>query len=593
MFMTQSLGQKQAQAQRLQISMPYTQWSLVRAFRNSYAGPQPPPMPDENLFEATLDLKQELIPGFENFDHEEKMRLIDKANKVFRFVYTRGLDWHGQEKYYFKIPLLRDINIARNGIDKIKIRITRAEYEQAVAIIRTVGELERIARAVPYHGLYETVVTHLKKDHDVDLNQTVLVSVDRGGRIPCLILQHALGLTSMETLKVDQGHGQLDVRRLTDFAANNTFRDKHVLFVDSTVDSGRQIKVLANFFDDPWWQEKLGHRSWSLVGSNEYGNNLAHHHNINWGVDPDSTFEDNPELMGIDYAPNSLNRVVECPSITSEAIKKCLLAVPAGLIYNTADVAEQVERQYREWKKARAERKAQARRERRQADKERKEHWTEQSLIITAIRQWSERYSMNDQEDLLKKRLNLPPAALPTIITDEKSPNSSNILIIGTGGGWVDIPEEVADFLISGLSHFGSLSLGTVQGNPGRILERLIQTNAKIKVRLYRSIGQQSWKDYFHNDTDRSIIFAGETKTETREQMIKDAKIVLVLGGSRGTMEETLLALKLQKPTVLIKDWGAIPGYLLKIKRYRTLPHLKVCENIVEALQTVLEITKT
>ena len=97
-------------------------------------------------------------------------------------------------------------------------------------------------------GLYKTVITYLEKNYNVGLGAVVLVSIDRGGRIPCLVLQHALGLPSMESLKVDQGSGRLDEDKLREFEHKGVLRGKHVLFVDSTVDSGRQIRVLERYF---------------------------------------------------------------------------------------------------------------------------------------------------------------------------------------------------------------------------------------------------------------------------------------------------------------------------------------------------------
>src|SRR3989344_6902812 len=368
-----SLGFRMSMGQSLQLSqrltnqlvmtmMPELQWSLVQAYRSGHVGPPPfvPPTFEEEVFEPRLKLGQRVITDFATFDHVRQMQLVDETNEVFRFAYTRGRDENDKEKYYFKIPLFRDRNVMddNEGIEKIRVRISRREYERATALLQAVGEMERIARAVPYFGLYKTVTAHLKRDHGVGLDGTVLVSVDRGGRIPCLVLRHALGLSSMESLKVDQGGRGLDEDKLRSFEQQGVLRDKHVLFVDSTVDSGRQIRALEQYFDKEQWKLKLGHRSWSIVGSNEYGQNLSHHKNINWGVDPDSTFEDNPDLMGIDYAPGTYTKVVERPTEASEAIRKCLLSVPAGLVYSADDIDEQIANQFRQWQKRHKERQA-------------------------------------------------------------------------------------------------------------------------------------------------------------------------------------------------------------------------------------------
>ncbi|MDZ4221541.1 MAG: hypothetical protein U1C18_01555, partial [Patescibacteria group bacterium] len=334
-----SLSRRQSLTQRLVISMPDTQWSLLQAYQNGFVGGPPPyvePTFEEEDFTPRLKLKQSRIEGFESLDHVERMRLVDEANEIFRFAYTRGIgEDDDKKKGYFKIPFMRDRNImdAYDGIDKIKKRISRAEYERAIAMLESVGEMERITRAIPYYGLYRAAVKHLRRSHKVGIEQTVLVSIDRGGRLPCLILMRALGLTEMHSLKVDQGGGQLDEDKLEEFAKNGTLKQKHVLFVDSTVDSGRQIRVLVKYFDSDTWRSRLGHSSWSIVGSNEYNQNLYHHCNVNWGVDPDITFEDKPELMGIDYAPGTYTKVVDRPTEASETIRKALLAIPDGYIY--------------------------------------------------------------------------------------------------------------------------------------------------------------------------------------------------------------------------------------------------------------------
>jgi hypoxanthine phosphoribosyltransferase len=352
MSMGYYLRQEQRMEQKIVVSMTNIDWSLVSAYQKGGFGPPPyvEPTFEEEVFTPHLKLEHLRIENFEALDHETRMRLVDEANAMFRFDYVRGRDEYdsGKEKYYFKIPLLRDFNLSRD-LDKIKVRIARTEYDRATAMLKAVGPLERIARAIPYHGLYQSVITHLRKQYKVGLDEILLVAIDRGGRIPCLVLMHALGLPIMQTLKVDQGGGRLDEDRLNEFAAQHTVQGKHVLLVDSTVDSGRQIEVLKRYFDDASWKSRLQHHSWSVVGSNDWGKNLKHHHNVNWGVDPDRTFEDDPALMGIDYAPGTHVKVVERPSETSEAIRKCLLAVPAGYIYAPLNIEEQIKQQYKQW----------------------------------------------------------------------------------------------------------------------------------------------------------------------------------------------------------------------------------------------------
>jgi hypothetical protein len=42
----------------------------------------------------------------------------------------------------------------------------------------------------------------------------------------------------------------------------------------------------------------------------------------------------------------------------------------------------------------------------------------------------------------------------------------------------------------------------------------------------------------------------------------------------------------------MINGWGPIPTYLLRSKKYAKLPHLKVCNDIAEAMQTIMDMTK-
>jgi len=88
------------------------------------------------------------------------------------------------------------------------------------------------------------------------------------------------------------------------------------------------------------------------------------------------------------------------------------------------------------------------------------------------------------------------------------------------------------------------------------------------------------------------VVFVGPEKEDMRRRMVKDSHIALVLGGAEGTLREVLLALKFGKPVVLVKGWGAIPTYLLASKKFSKSPHIKACDNVAEAMQTILDMTK-
>jgi hypoxanthine phosphoribosyltransferase len=604
MGMSMSMGHYLRQEQRLEqkivVSMTNIDWSLVNAYRKGSFGPPPyvEPTFGEEVFTPHLKLEHRRIENFETLGHETRMRLVDEANAMFRFDYVRGRDEYdsGKEKYYFKIPLLRDFNLSRD-IDKIKIRIARAEYERTTALLKAVGEMERIARAIPYYGLYQSVTAHLRKQHNVGLDEAVLVAIDRGGRIPCLVLMHALGHTTMQTLKVDQGGGRLDEDRLKEFVAQRTLQDKHALLVDSTVDSGRQIGVLEQYFEQPSWRSRLQHRSWSVVGSNDWGKSLEHHHNVNWGVDPDRTFEDDPALMGIDYAQGSHTKVVECPSEASEAIRKCLLAVPAGYIYAPLNIEEQVKQQYTQWRERQKQRRkkhratvstgrAEHRKEAtdyRKQQAEQKAHDDFERLLarITAAKRW---------QTLKTRHKGLPTETLPAVAANGTAHALHNVLVVGSGK--LDLPAASAQFVADKLGPHCSFFAGTPDGNPGAVLKATLQSSRvpQPEVRLYQPQHMQQRGDATFGGVP--VVFVGPDKEDMRRQMITDAHVVLALGGAEGTLREVLLSIRLGKPTILIEGYGPVAAYVLGTPRWRRQGNVKRCTGLVEAVQTILDISK-
>jgi len=553
MQMRMSLTMNQVQVlkqQQLLISLPQMNWSLVKAFEDDA----------EHGFILPLTLKRYKLEGLDALTHEERMKRIDEFNKVFRFAYTRGQDEEtGKEKFFYKIPLLRNRNIDPADI---KIRISRAEYVRATAILKNVGMMERIARAVPYHELYTVVKRHLAKEYKISLKETAIVGVDRGGRLPAIILSYALDCDVTDFLKVDQGRRQLDEERLEEFSATGKLRGKHVLFVDSTVDSGRQIEVLRHYFDNSEWQEKLGHRSWSIVGSNEDGECLYKHLNINWGVDPDQTFEDDPRLMGVDYAPGSNVKVVEVPSKISMKIRQVLLDVPRGYVFDFSDIEEQM-------REAEAELKA---REKMERDWER----------ITSSELW---------QDIVAQRTTYSPLGCLSKPSVSAPSKRLNILVIGRGRK-KDCPDKVAEFIADTLGSYYSFLAGTPDGNPGTVLNAVLKRAVAPKVRLYQPEYRRAKKTN-NSFGGTPIVFVGPGKENMRQQMIKDSDIVLALGGAEGTLREVLLALGLGKPVVLIWGWGPIPSYFSRSgKKLSKSPNLIICLGIAEAVQTILNMTK-
>ena len=440
--------------------------------------------------------------------------------------------------------------------------------EGEIEIVENVGQMELIARAVPYHSLLTTVRDHLSKEYMMSLNDTVVVGVDRGGRLPAIILSRALNHTKTSFLKVDQGGRELDIERLEQFISEGTLRDKHVLFVDSTVDSGRQIEVLRRYFDDANWQEKLGFRSWNIVGSNEYGLCLYKHLNINWGVNPDDTFEDDPLLMGVNYAPGKQTKVVEVPSDTSEKIRKVILDVPEGYAFDFSDIEEQILAQREKIREAEA----------------------EQKLYYEVEREWSQIITTKAWRKAMAQVATISFEALPETVPNGMRYSLRNILVIGNGNK-PDISPKAAELIADTLGQHHSLIAGTPSGNPGMILKTVLHRLTTPEVRLYQPEYQKSEVGDSYGGVP--IVFVGPEKEDMRRQMVKDSHIALALGGGEGTLREVLLMLKFGKPVVIIKGWGAIPWYLLTSKKFSKLSQIKVCDGVPGALCTIMEMTAT
>ena len=89
-----SMSLRQSLTQRLVVSMPEIQWSLLQAYKKGVIGPPPyvEPTFEEEDFTPHLKLVQSKIEGFESLNHVARMRLVDEANEIFRFAYTRGID---------------------------------------------------------------------------------------------------------------------------------------------------------------------------------------------------------------------------------------------------------------------------------------------------------------------------------------------------------------------------------------------------------------------------------------------------------------------------------------------------------------------
>ena len=532
MGMGMDMSMRQSLTQQLVVSMPPMNWSLLSAF-------------EEEGDKPLRFKKTQLDVG--NMTLEERLAVVDQANEVFRFAYTHaeGTDKNGKEvKKYFKIPLMRDYNVE---IEDIKIKISKDEYDRATTILNGSGRFQRIARAVPYLQLHSDVKEFVESKGG-SLDDVVVVGVDRGGRLPSYIMREALGKSEGYILKVDQAgggsSGEVDREKLDGLIQDRILQGKFVLFVDSTVDSGRQIEVLKRYFDSEEWKTKIGHKGWGVVGSNEHGQTLYKHKNINWGLNPDESFEDNPTLMGVDYANGSHTKVIDTPTKQSEAIREALLEVPRGTILDFSNIHTliRIKQAY--------------------------------SHIDKAINSKTWRNASRKRGDLGVVS-GLEVQALTHSPTQRKK-----LLVIGNGLE-IDLNKDEIDYITRSLVPIYDVIAGTPKGNPGFVLDSF----AKIRQgssQLYQP--RDSSSDYDKKDMfGMPIVFHGESKDEFRENLVETAEAVLVLGGNEGTLRDTILSVHAGKPVYVIKGYGAVGHYATKAE-IRHNPLLKLADNLMEAV---------
>jgi hypoxanthine phosphoribosyltransferase len=509
--------------------MPATNWSLLDAVRDE--GDTPLRFKKIQLDVSMLGL-------------EERLRTVDDANAVFRFAYTRSEDEDGIRKgRHYKIPLMRDLSV---NIEKIKIPISKEEYNRATSILNGAGRFQRIARAVPYSQLHNDVKQFVEA-HGCTLDDVIVIGVDRGGRLPSFMMREALGKDDGYTLKVNQADGpsgELDREKLEDLIEKGVLRDRFVLFVDSTVDSGRQIDVLRRYFDADEWKSRAGYKGWGIVGSNEDGQNLYNHRNINWGLDPDESFEDNPELMGVDYAPGSLTRVIDCPTTSSEAIKNALLEIPRGTILDLSNLPELMRLK------------------------------DAYPSIDKALRSQGWQRAEDTRRDL-------GVSGIEATISEYQSTQPRKKLLIIGNGREVTLTDEEVQYLAASLSPVYDVIAGTPKGNPGRILQECSQQR-EASAQLYQSTasrGDLVDKERFGNP----VNFHGETK----EDLVQSADAVLVLGGNEGALRETILAVYTGKPVYVLSGYGAVGNYAQQSKSLRNNPNVHLIDNLPDAVKVL------
>lgn len=511
-----------------------------------------------------LYLKTIQLP-VEGLSPDERFALIDKANAVFHYRYDAERDERGRI-HYFRIPLMRDSNIS---IEDIREKISKSEFGWASAILEGAGEMQRIVRAVHYGRIRGTILGYLTAI-GVDLSDIVLVSVDRGGRLPTLITQQALGLDKIHTLKVDQGGRGVDEERWGQFVREETFRGKYIVFVDSTVDSGRQIEILNRRLEEENMKEDLGYKGWVVVGSNEEGKKLNEHHlNINWGVDPDETFEDNENMMGLQYDPDSHSKIMEGPTPLSAAIRRAFLEIPQGV---GLDVRPEVIQRH-------------------QAIRALLKKELAHLKVVTRSRDWSratEQEKLGVKPDLgvtadgvkaLEENLNAMYNRLGDGKTVDVSPEK-RVLVVGSGGKAGGLEEAEAAFIaLSVLPHF-HLLVGTKKGIPGAVRNAFMACEAvKGVATLYEKEADEDIS------SEHFGLPVGGMASQRRLEMILRADAILVLPGGVGTLLEARMALLAEKPVIVVRGWGAVARYLITVKPWRDNPNLYVADSLPEAME--------
>lgn len=281
-----------------------------------------------------------------------------------------------------------------------------------------------------------------------------------------------------------------------------------------------------------------------------------------------------------------------------------MFAVPDGYIYVAVDVDNQIAEQRKKWAARRKNRRA-------KHDKLVAEGRVEHAKDMAEFKERQKQAKAEDAERRKREKLErklekitsskrwkklvagfavLPEEPLPAALPNGTNHAHHNVLVVGSGQQ-VDLPQSAVQFVADNLGSHCSFFAGTPAGNPGAVLKATLTSDkvAKPEVRLYQPSFMQGRADDSFGGVP--VTFVGE-KDGMRQQMIADSHVVLTLGGGKGTLREVLLALDAGKPTVVIKDYGPVAVYVLSTKSLRRRPSLKPCQNLVEAVQTILDMSK-
>ncbi|MBU2099804.1 phosphoribosyltransferase domain-containing protein [Candidatus Micrarchaeota archaeon] len=172
---------------------------------------------------------------------------------------------------------------------------------------RELSQIEQNLLKVKYTKIRTQILAFLEKEN-LSLNNVVFVGNDIGGRIPALVVRKALNLPFMQFVRVS--FEKPDYNYIANAARNGKWKGKTVIFVDSTINSGHQVRSLKDFFDSRT-VESLGIKGWKLMAHGELADL-----NIDYGFDKAKGreewyfFEDRPNVIGVNQRSDAALRLM-------------------------------------------------------------------------------------------------------------------------------------------------------------------------------------------------------------------------------------------------------------------------------------------
>jgi hypothetical protein len=256
--------------------------------------------------------KQCRIEKFDDFDHLKRIEMIDSHNHPFRFYYVPATK-DGKE-LYFRVPIVGGQNVNSALLAQ---RISRDFYDRNALLVDNVARVDRILRAIPFRqitvNLRRFLIAAFIAEEEAKLGKlktkernealanaprvpfyekTAIIGLDRGNRLPTIILNHLLN-PSTKPLFVS-ANGRVDEQALETLAKKGAFTGKHILLSDSETVDPAKMEVFRCIFGpngDPNWLRTLGHTGWSIAGPSENSHKVAGNHlQIDWGIDPRVAF---------------------------------------------------------------------------------------------------------------------------------------------------------------------------------------------------------------------------------------------------------------------------------------------------------------